>query len=168
VSSQDKPSLPSSSPENSRVLRAALSRFATGVTIVTSRDAAGAAIGLTCNSFNSLSLSPPLVTWALSATSSKLAAFAAAGQFAVNVLSAQQSSLALAFAQRGEEKFEGVPLLKAATGLPLLAGALAWFECHTLATHAYGDHVLFVGEVAHFSDSGHAQDPLLFMNGKLG
>jgi flavin reductase (DIM6/NTAB) family NADH-FMN oxidoreductase RutF len=154
--------------ESSRALRAALSRFATGVTIVTSLDANGAPIGLTCNSFNSLSLSPPLVTWALSAASSKLAAFAASGQFAVNVLSAHQAPLAQGFATRGEEKFEGVALLHAASGLPLLAGALAWFECRTLATHAYGDHVLFVGEVAHFSDNGHAQDPLLFMNGKLG
>jgi flavin reductase (DIM6/NTAB) family NADH-FMN oxidoreductase RutF len=164
VSSQDKPVV----DENRQALRAALSRFATGVTVVTSFDTAGAAMGLTCNSFNSLSLSPPLVTWALNAASPKLAAFAASGQFAVNVLSANQMHLAQAFALRGAEKFEGVELLKAASGLPLLAGALAWFECRTLATHAYGDHVLFVGEVVHFSDSGHAHDPLLFMNGKLG
>jgi flavin reductase (DIM6/NTAB) family NADH-FMN oxidoreductase RutF len=162
---------------DSIALRAALSRFATGVTIVTSRDAqTHQPIGLTCNSFTSLSLTPPMVTWALNVSSPRLAAFKAARGFAVNVLSAEQLPLAQAFAKRSAaadapqaaDRFEQVALLDAQAALPLLSGALAWFECRTAATHAYGDHVLFVGEVERFQDSGHAQDPLLFMNGILG
>jgi flavin reductase (DIM6/NTAB) family NADH-FMN oxidoreductase RutF len=150
-----------------RGLRDALGRFATGVTIVTCRDAQGAPVGLTCNSFNSLSLEPPMVTWALNAQSPSLTSFERAGQFAVNVLRADQLDLARRFAQRHAEKFKGVAL-NAGRSLPVLQGALAWFECRTVAMHAYGDHVLFVGGVEAFSDFGHADDPLLFMNGKLG
>jgi flavin reductase (DIM6/NTAB) family NADH-FMN oxidoreductase RutF len=170
------PTTAASSLADSLALRAALSRFATGVTIVTSRDAARQAVGLTCNSFTSLSLTPPMVTWALNASSPRLAAFTAARGFAVNVLSAQQLPLAQAFARRSashkasaqQDRFDQVPLLDEQADLPLLSGALAWFECRTVATHTYGDHVLFVGEVERFHDSGHAQDPLLFMNGILG
>lgn len=155
--------------DEARQLRAALSRFATGVTIVTARDEQGHAIGLTCNSFNSLSLNPPMVTWALDARSSRLAAFRNGPGFAVNVLSSGQRGLAERFAKRGaEDRFEQVALVNTDSPLPLLVGALAWFECRTLATHAYGDHVLFVGAVVSYHDTGHAQDPLLFMNGRLG
>lgn len=110
-----------------------------------------------------------MVMWALAASSPRLAAFRAARGFAVNVLDASQLALAELFAKRGAaDRFERTTLLDEQAELPLLAGALAWFECRTVATHAYGDHVLFVGEVERFHDSGHAQDPLLFMNGKLG
>jgi flavin reductase (DIM6/NTAB) family NADH-FMN oxidoreductase RutF len=110
-----------------------------------------------------------MVTWALNVASPRLPAFRAARGFAVNVLNASQLSLAESFAQRGaRDRFAGAELMDEAAELPLLAGALAWFECRTVATHAYGDHVLFVGEVERFHDSGHAHDPLLFMNGKLG
>lgn len=148
-------------------LRDALGRFATGVTIVTCRGAAGEPVGLTCNSFNSLSLDPPMVTWALNARSPSRPAFERCGQFVVNVLSAGHIELARRFAQRSPERFRGVALLDG-HALPVLQGALAWFACRTVAQHAYGDHVLFVGGVEQFSDLGHANDPLLFMNGKLG
>jgi flavin reductase (DIM6/NTAB) family NADH-FMN oxidoreductase RutF len=148
-------------------LRAALSRFATGVTIVTCYGADGKPAGLTCNSFNSLSLNPPMVTWALSTASPSRAAFEHSGRFVVNVLHAAQRGLAESFARRGHDKFAGVTL-SAEADSPVIADVLAWFECRTVATHSYGDHVLFVGAVERYSDFGHADEPLLFMNGKLG
>jgi flavin reductase (DIM6/NTAB) family NADH-FMN oxidoreductase RutF len=148
----------------SSTLRSALGAFATGVTIVTARNPQGEPVGLTCNSFAALSLSPPLVTWALQAASPSRTAFEQASHFAVNVLSNQQRSLAERFAKRSAQKFDGVALTSA-HGLPFLHGAIAMFECKLVSAQVHGDHVLFIGEIAHFEQ--HPGDPLLFVNGTL-
>lgn len=136
------------------------------MTIVTTRDASGAAVGFTCNSFASLSLDPPLVTWALQAQSPSRAAFEQAGSFAVNVLADHQHALAERFARRSSHKFDGVALLDApASNLPLLHGTLASFECTLVSCQLHGDHVLFIGRVERFAQ--HAGEPLLFFDGKL-
>jgi flavin reductase (DIM6/NTAB) family NADH-FMN oxidoreductase RutF len=144
-------------------LRAALGCFATGVTIVTCVDAGGGFVGLTANSFNSLSLEPPLVLWSLRASSPSLAAFAAARRFAVNVLTEAQVDLSRRFASRSEHKFdEGVWAL-GEQGAPVLSGCAAVLECEQHSHQAAGDHVLFIGRVLAFSES--ALPPLVFQGG---
>jgi len=110
-------------------LRAALGRFATGVTIVTCRDAAGVAAGLTVNSFSALSLEPPLVLWSLRVESPSLPSFRAARHFAVNVLAEDQLDLARRFATGSAHKFDAGRWSPGQTGAPVLAGALAVLEC---------------------------------------
>jgi 3-hydroxy-9,10-secoandrosta-1,3,5(10)-triene-9,17-dione monooxygenase reductase component len=144
-------------------LRLALGRFSTGVTIVTCVDAQGQRVGLTVNSFNSLSLDPPLVLWSLRAGSASLPAFAAAGRFAVNVLSEAQVDLSRRFAARGDDKFaEGLWAL-GEHGSPVLAGCAAVFECLTHAQQAIGDHSLFIGRVLACAET--ALPPLVYQGG---
>lgn len=137
----------SPAPSDLRHLRACLGAFATGVTIVTTRAGDGSYAGLTANSFNALSLEPPLVLWSLGRTSRSLDVFTAAERFAVSVLSASQYELALRFSRTGVDRFEGIGTTPGIAGLPLIDGAIAWFECLTRARHHHGDHVLFIGEV---------------------
>ncbi|MBI3368508.1 MAG: flavin reductase family protein [Burkholderiales bacterium] len=150
-------------PFDPLALRAALSRFATGVTIVTCRDAAGAAIGLTVNSFASLSLDPPLVLWSLREASLSLDAFRAARYFAVNVLAETQVDLSRRFAAAVGDKFAEGLWGTGVEGAPVLAGCTAVFECETVSQKAAGDHLLFIGRVLRIADLGGA--PLLFQGG---
>lgn len=148
-----------------RELRAALGRFATGVTIVTCRDADGSAVGLTCNSFNALSLEPPLVLWSLRQSSSSLAAFMAAPCFAVNVLAEDQIELSRRFAGSAtSDKFGDGVWHDGAGGAPMLVGAAAVFECETISRQEAGDHRLFIGRVLHLSDA--SLPPLVFHGGR--
>jgi 3-hydroxy-9,10-secoandrosta-1,3,5(10)-triene-9,17-dione monooxygenase reductase component len=141
-------------------LRAALGRFATGVTIVTCLDGDGSRVGLTANSFNALSLEPPLVLWSLRTASPSLAAFVAAPRFAVNVLAAAQVDLARRFASRTKDKFAEGAWAPGRHGAPVLAGCAALFECETVSQQTAGDHRLFVGRVLGYSESAVA--PLVF------
>lgn len=127
--------------------RAAMSMFVTGVTIVTSLDPQGAPIGMTINSFNSVSLHPPLILWSLSQTSHSLPAFKAATGFNIHVLSANQRALAERFASKTAHRFEGITWQEGEHGLPVLEGAAVVFECTHHARHPEGDHVIFVGRV---------------------
>src|SRR5487761_284644 len=154
---------PEPSPDDARRFRGALGAFATGVTIVTTRDAAGKDVGLTANSFNSVSLEPPMVLWSLAKNARSLPAFLAATHFAVHVLAADQEELSLRFAARGAEKFTGLDLERHADGVPLLRGCSARFQCRTAFRHEGGDHVIFVGAVESFDQSDRA--PLLFHSG---
>lgn len=129
--------------------RAALGQFATGVTIVTARAADGALVGLTANSFNSVSLDPPLVLWSLSRHSGSMPGFLTATHYAINVLGADQRLLAERFARKGIDRFEGAPWKPGLTGAPVIDGAVAVFECTHRSQHDEGDHVIFVGQVAH-------------------
>lgn len=148
-------------PENSKAdFRAALGRFPTGVTIVTTLGAEGVAVGVTSSSFNSVSLEPPLVLWSLAKSSTSLPAFRASGRFAVHVLSAAQQPLAVRFASRIEDRFAGVAWRSDDEGLPLLVGCAARFRCRTAHEYEGGDHVIFVGEVLDFDASDAA--PLIF------
>jgi 3-hydroxy-9,10-secoandrosta-1,3,5(10)-triene-9,17-dione monooxygenase reductase component len=150
------------SPDDARRFRNALGAFATGVTIVTTRDAHGADVGLTANSFNSVSLDPPMVLWSLAKSARSLPAFIAAGHFAVHVLAADQEELSLRFAARGVEKFAGLDLERNAAGVPLLRGCSARFQCRTAFQHEGGDHVIFVGAVEAFD---HSESPPLVFHG---
>src|SRR5213076_1418490 len=115
---------PSFSPQE---FRSALGMFATGVTIVTARTADGAVIGLTANSFNSVSLDPPLVLWSLAQAAGSLPLFRAGSHYAINVLAKDQKELAERFALRGADRWAGVHFIEGAGGAPLLEGAAATF-----------------------------------------
>lgn len=144
--------------------RKALGSFATGVTIITTRAADGAPLGLTVNSFNSVSLNPPLVLWSLAETSMSLPAFRAASHWAVHVLAADQDQLSQRFARRGEDKFAGLEVETGHGDIPLLKGCSARFECRTAFQYEGGDHTIFVGEVLKFDRSD--APPLVFHSGK--
>lgn len=128
-------------------LRAALGGFATGVTIVTCRTSNGARIGLTVNSFNALSLEPPIVLWSLRLASPSLAAFDDARHFAINVLSEAQVDLSRRFASAVPAKFDEGQWGQGIAGVPVLAGCAATFECELVSHQVAGDHRLYLGRV---------------------
>ena len=146
-----------------REFRDALSRFATGVTIVTTRDASHAPVGMTAGSFNSVSLDPPLVLWSVTKAAQSAPAFHAARHFAVHVLAADQTDLSNRFARRGEDKFAGLDTADNAHGVPLLPDFAARFECTTWAVHEGGDHWIIIGEVDALQIG--AGDGLIFSGG---
>lgn len=134
-------------PVDDASFRLALSQFATGVTVVLTRDAAGAPAGLTVNSFTSVSLDPPLVLICVDRRSDAHDPLAQSGIFGVSVLGAAQEDVSRRFAWRGPEKFEGFVLEQGETGALLVPGAVAHLECAVVATHRAGDHTIFVGEI---------------------
>jgi flavin reductase (DIM6/NTAB) family NADH-FMN oxidoreductase RutF len=145
--------------------RSALATFATGVTIVTARDSSGASIGVTANSFNSVSLAPPLVLWSLARSAGSMPAFARGSHYAVNILSADQRDLAERFAGKSADRFAGVAFREGAGGAPILEGACAVFECFNRSQYEEGDHIIFVGEVERCEQREGAQ-PLIFHGGR--
>jgi len=145
--------------------RQALGAFTTGVTIVTALDAAGAAAGMTVNSFNSVSLDPPLVLWSLARTASAYDAMIQAEHFAVHVLAADQDELALRFALTGGDRFAGLSVERGLHGLPLLDGAASRFECRTVHRYEGGDHVIIVGQVLRLD--AWEREPLAFKRGRF-
>lgn len=147
-----------------RDFRNALGTFATGVTIVTIVGPDGSPIGLTCNSFNSVSLSPPLVLWSLSLRSPNLSNFLQAPHFAVNVLAADQVELARQFAQSRTNKFEGVAYRSGTGGVPLIDSAAAQLECRNEMRYYSGDHVIFIGHVLRYVWRDCV--PLIFLRGE--
>ena len=151
-------------PANQRSLRTALGRFATGVTVITTRTPQGKLEGLTANSFSAVSLDPPLVLWSLKQHAPSLKSFLEAGYFAVNVLEAGQVALARHFAVPRRDKFDGLAFVPGLGGCPLLPGTLAAFECSTHATMDGGDHVIFLGRV-HRASHGDGE-PLIFSAGR--
>jgi flavin reductase (DIM6/NTAB) family NADH-FMN oxidoreductase RutF/DNA-binding MarR family transcriptional regulator len=149
-----------------RDFRATLGMFATGVTIVTARTAAGDPVGLTASSFNSVSLDPPLVLWSLAKAAGSMAAFANGRHYAINVLSADQRELAERFAARDVDRWQGVAFTEGASGAPLLQGCVATFECFNRSQYTEGDHVIFVGEVERCTRNSSAS-PLLYHGGRF-
>lgn len=167
-------SLPLSPDFDAHHFRQALSRFATGVTVITT-FAPGAQkgdstsshfVGITASSFNSVSLSPPLVLWSLGHRASSLPLFHAGTHYVVNVLAADQLDLCQRFASGRGDRFAQTDYSLGQAGLPILKGALAWFECHNRSRYEEGDHVIFVGEVERcgFADGG---PPLVFQQGQF-
>jgi len=150
-------------PVDARQLRNALGRFTTGVTIVTCCDAQGTFVGLTANSFNSLSVDPPLVLWSLRSVSPSVAAFEAAPRFAVNVLAEAQVELSRRFASKAEDRFAEGAWALGEHGAPVLAGSAAVFECELVSQQVAGDHRLFIGRVLACTES--ALPPLVFQAG---
>jgi flavin reductase (DIM6/NTAB) family NADH-FMN oxidoreductase RutF len=153
------------SPVDLRHFRDALSQFATGVTVITTRLDDGSFLGLTASSFNSVSLDPPLVLWSLAQRANSLPVFSGNSHYVVNILSAQQIVLADKFAQPAKDRFAGVEYTLSPTGLPILAGVAAWFECHNRSRYPEGDHVIFVGEVECCDVL--PQEPLIFHGGRF-
>lgn len=161
------PSRQASSPSfSTQEFRTALGMFATGVTIVTARTPAGALVGLTASSFNSVSLNPPLVLWSLAQSASSMSAFRTGSHYAINILAADQKELAERFASRREDRWQDVLFTEGACGAPLLTGAAATFECFNRSRYEEGDHVIFVGEVERCSRREGAS-PLLYHGGKF-
>ena len=148
-----------------RALRDAAGRFATGVTIVTTRDESGTPVGLTANSFSSVSLDPPLVLWSLAKTSRAAPAFVTADHFAIHVLGKDQQDLALRFASPVADRFAGVEQGQGAGGVPLLPGCSARLECSTWAVVDGGDHHVFIGRVVAIDAPDEPRGSLVFLAG---
>lgn len=147
-----------------RDFRWALGQFATGVTVVSTRVKDGRRVGITVNSFSSVSLDPPLVLWSLSRQAPSLADFANASHFAINVLAANQHHLSRRFSTPLPDKFEGVECSGESAGCPLLKGATAHFVCRNIRQLDGGDHVIFLGEVEEYKWS--EGEPLVFHSGR--
>jgi flavin reductase (DIM6/NTAB) family NADH-FMN oxidoreductase RutF len=146
--------------------RGALSQFPTGVCVVTAVDALGQAVGLTINSFSSVSLDPPLVLWSLLRSSPSLATFRSAGRFAISVLAEDQTEISTRFAAAMGNRFDGVRSTPDAGGVPLIERAAAHFSCESWNEYDGGDHVIIVGKVVRFAMSSRA--PLVFSAGRYG
>lgn len=148
-----------------RALRTALGTFPTGVTIITAVGDGGTPVGLTVNSFTSVSLDPPLLSWSLRRTSPLLEYFSVGHRCAIHVLRAEQERLARRFATPGIDRFASVAWRADHDGLPILAGALARFECRTEFMHEVGDHWLLLARLErHATERGL---PLLFAEGRF-
>jgi flavin reductase (DIM6/NTAB) family NADH-FMN oxidoreductase RutF len=157
-------SRPDIQPDHFRQL---LGRFATGVTVLTTRDGAGRPVGMTASSLASVSLLPPLVSVCVDVSADMHRVLSSSGDFVVNILSADQEHLSRRFAaQPAEGRFDGVPWQETPTGLILLEGALAHIECERFADFPLGDHTLFVGRVT--GGSAGEGEPLLYYRGSYG
>lgn len=148
---------------DTRRLRDALGDFATGVTVVTASGADGQPVGVTVNSFASVSLEPPLVLWSLGLQSPSRVVFESCSHYVINVLAADQVDLSNRFSQSQNDRFGGIALKLGAGGTPILPGCCAWFECRNESRYPGGDHVIFVGHV----ESVRREDrpPLIFHGG---
>ena len=149
---------------DTRVLRNAFSRYATGVTVVTAMTADGP-IGMTVNSFTSVSLEPPLTLWSIDRKSSRYDAFASAWDTAIHVLSREQEALCLGFAKHANA-FDLCNWVPGANGAPLIDGSLARFTCRRHGTHEAGDHTILVDQV--LSAEVNEGTPLIFNQGTFG
>jgi flavin reductase (DIM6/NTAB) family NADH-FMN oxidoreductase RutF len=147
-----------------RDLRNALGCYPTGVTIITAPDGQGGMVGVTANSFASVSMDPPLVLWSLDLSSYSLDAFTDAGHFGINVLSQQQLDMCKHFAKRQKDKFADVDFDVGEGGVALFDGSAAKFQCRTVSMHDEGDHRVFVGEVIAFEYRPEVE-PLVFTHG---
>lgn len=145
-------------------LRRTLGRFATGITVISMRRSDGSACGLTVNSFNSVSLDPPLIVWSLARRLPIVADFEHCSHFAVNVLASGQEALSRRFATRDAHPFAGLAWREGANGVPLLEGCCAWFECRNAIRHEGGDHLVFLGEVEAFANG--EGEPLIYFGGR--
>lgn len=153
---------------DSRALRNALGRFATGIAVVTAHTDSGDDVGLTVNSFTSVSLDPPLVLFCIARTAGSFDSFGPGTVFAVNILAADQEALSNRFATPEDDKFDGLATERWPGGSPVLPDCLASLECATTERVEAGDHVIVVGEVKRLRE-GHAnRAPLLYFGGGYG
>jgi 4-hydroxyphenylacetate 3-hydroxylase, reductase component len=149
---------------DARAFRNALGEFATGVAIVTTKTSGEDPIGITVNSFSSVSLDPPLVLWCLDKGSDRLRSFEKCDGFTINVLSAAQLELSNRLSRSGQAGLEGIPVGEGVNGCPFLSEALANFECSVEARHDAGDHIIMVGRVLAFNQPN-TQSPLVYHRG---
>jgi flavin reductase (DIM6/NTAB) family NADH-FMN oxidoreductase RutF len=146
-----------------RDLRNALGSYGTGVTVVTSGNSKSRLVGVTANSFTSVSLDPPIVLWSLVSTSPSLEVFDQSGRFVINVLALHQIDLSKQFSKTLADKFAGVEFKEGLDGLPVIQNCVATFECKTIQRTVVGDHVLFLGQVENYVYE--SKTPLLFCQG---
>jgi flavin reductase (DIM6/NTAB) family NADH-FMN oxidoreductase RutF len=150
-----------------RAFRYALGSFPTGVAVVTTAASAEHHLGITVNSFTSVSLDPPLVLWCMDKKSDRYHAFTKAASYTVSILGTEHQDVSSRLAKQGQHSLDGIALLPTELGPPALAEALAIFECRAEAVHDAGDHAILIGRVVHFSRH-EAGAPLVFFRGKYG
>lgn len=150
---------------DTRQFRSALGGFPTGVAVVTTRTAGGDPVGITINSFSSVSLEPPLVLWSLAVKSPSLAHFALGCRHVIHVLAHDQEPLAQRFASRIPGKFDGIVHALNDNNIPLFDECVATFDCITHALHEEGDHIIVIARVEQIDQR--ERDPLLFCGGKF-
>jgi len=148
-----------------RTFRNTLGLFVTGVTVITTRDQTGRPVGITANSFNSVSLDPPLILWSVGLNALSLHAFSKASAFAVHILREDQADLSERFAKSGEDKFSGLDMESGLHDVPLLPDCAARLECLPHAQHPAGDHILFIAEVERLVSNPGAM-PLVYHGGR--
>jgi len=153
-----------SSAVDPRAFRRALGQFATGVAVITAQSDKGKPVGLTMSSFNSVSVDPPLILFSIDRAAFSFAAMTEAAGYAVNILGRDQEHLSNQFARSLSDKWSAVEHTLGHAAAPLIAGALAHFECEPFAQYDGGDHLIFVGRVVRFSSYSNA-DPLVFFRG---
>lgn len=145
--------------------REALGHYASGITVITSHIE-GEPLGFTCQSFYSVSMSPPLVSFSVMASSASYPGIRQAGRFAVNILSGEQVGISNQFARKGTDKWHGVEWQASPLGNPVIAGSLHWLDCEIHAEHAAGDHLIVIGEVKALKlNQPTAAQPLLYFKG---
>ncbi|WKD48703.1 flavin reductase family protein [Microbulbifer spongiae] len=155
---------PTPSAQQSRQLRDTLGQFATGVTVITTRDINGQPAGMTVNSFNSVSLDPALVLWSIDKQSLGYEAFTTRDHFAVHVLRADQQHVSNLFAGRGSNKFGQIHWYEGPNGIPRLEECAAYFHCGRAQCIEGGDHTILLGNVLEFTAFG--GEPLVFHRGR--
>lgn len=149
---------------NPREIRNLLGQFATGVTVITTRGQDGRKVGMTANSFSSLSLDPPLILWSLAKTAPSLPDFCAADYFAIHMLAQEHHQLSGHFARGATDKFAGIAHQLCPAGVPLLDDALATLLCRNVQQYEGGDHLIFIGQIEHYQQR--SGEPLLFHAGQ--
>jgi len=146
--------------------RKALGHYASGITVITSQSG-DERIGFTCQSFYSVSMHPPLISFSVKASSYSYPIIKQAGQFAVNILTNKQIDLSNQFAMQGTEKWNNVDWQPSPLGNPIIDGTLHWLDCKVYAAHAAGDHIIVIGEVKALRlDDAEHQLPLLYYQGR--
>lgn len=150
--------------DNPREIRNLLGQFATGVTVITTRGKGGRKVGMTANSFSSLSLDPPLILWSLSKTAPSLEEFVDAEHFAIHMLAQEHHQISGHFARAAEDKFAGVVHRECESGVPILEDALATLVCKNIQQYEGGDHLIFIGKIEKYQQR--QGEPLVFHAGK--
>ncbi|MDQ8038145.1 MAG: flavin reductase family protein [Pedobacter sp.] len=146
--------------------REALGHYASGITVISSHID-GEPVGFTCQSFYSVSMSPPLVSFSVMSSSLSYPKIRRAGRFAVNILSGEQVRVSNQFARRGVDKWQGVEWQESPLGNPVIVGSLHWLDCEIHAEHAAGDHLIVIGEVKALKlQEAAATQPLLYFKGQ--
>lgn len=146
--------------------REALGHYASGITVITSHTD-DEPIGFTCQSFYSVSMDPPLVSFSVMASSASYPKIRQAGRFLVNILTDEQVMISNQFARRGTDKWQGVQWQESPLGNPIIAGSLHWLDCEIYAEHIAGDHLIVIGEVKALNQRKRADtQPLLYFKGQ--
>ncbi|WP_043315614.1 flavin reductase family protein [Microbulbifer sp. HZ11] len=146
--------------------RQALGHYASGITVITSQ-LDNDPVGFTCQSFYSVSMAPPLVSFSVMSSSCSYPKIRRAGRFAVNILSGAQVEISNQFARRGADKWRGVDRKESPLGNPIITGSLHWLDCEIHAEHTAGDHLIVIGEVKALAQQGGTVDqPLLYFKGQ--